>query len=498
MAGERFTGERPNFDGEDFALWSDRELEDDSRDELDSITAYPEGISIMWFSAAADWDHTEEDGFVVTERIGNVGEQVLVTVNGFRATRTVWDDSGTPTWNEWGTFALTDHNHNHIESLATDTWGEGVAITSYQDSLSLMPVTGGANWGPNANQAGHVVTERNGSDGKQTFHQYSNGTSYERTYTSSAWGSWSSGGGGWTAVDAAAGTKGITKLSTAPASPTDPIAVGDNDTRVANVEHTTNKNQNNGYAGLDAGGKISSSQLPSSVTGDVEYQGLWNANTNTPTLGNSGAGGVKGDLRKVSTAGTTSIDGVAEWAVGDWIIHNGTTWDKIDSTDQVSSVVGQTGVITIGQILTALLAVDGSGSGLNADQVDGIEGSDIALKTMVVEPLTFFEGGTLVTTTFAEAGGIPITTKMAGTVTELRGLLRVASSSGSVTVVVEKTSGGTTTTIATLTFTATNTTASATGLSVALAAGDFVTARISGAGTGAQNLTVVGELSKVA
>ena len=55
-----------------------------------------------------------------------------------------------------------------------------------------MPVSAGANWGPNAGEAGHVITERNGLDGKQTFHQYSNGTSYERTYTSSAWGSWRS------------------------------------------------------------------------------------------------------------------------------------------------------------------------------------------------------------------------------------------------------------------------------------------------------------------
>ena len=41
--------------------------------------------------------------------------------------------------------------------------------------------------------------------------------------------------------DASDTVKGVTKLSVAAASPTSPISVGDNDSRVQNVEHTTNK-----------------------------------------------------------------------------------------------------------------------------------------------------------------------------------------------------------------------------------------------------------------
>lgn len=44
----------------------------------------------------------------------------------------------------------------------------------------------------------------------------------------------------------------------------------------------------------------------------------------------------------------------------------------------VSSVVGQTGAVTAGQILTGLTAVDGAGSGLDADLLDGYHASSFA------------------------------------------------------------------------------------------------------------------------
>lgn len=62
--------------------------------------------------------------------------------------------------------------------------------------------------------------------------------------------------------------------------------------------------------------------------GAMSYQGAWDASTNTPTLA-SGTG-TKGYYYTVSVAGTTSIDGVALWSVGDVIVFNGTVWEKID------------------------------------------------------------------------------------------------------------------------------------------------------------------------
>lgn len=81
---------------------------------------------------------------------------------------------------------------------------------------------------------------------------------------------------------------------------------------------------------------------PLTVSGTVNYDGTWNASTNTPTLNNPPAASTKGDYYVVSVAGTQfSIS----FAVGDWIISNGTAWEKVDLTDSVSSVFGRTGAV---------------------------------------------------------------------------------------------------------------------------------------------------------
>lgn len=79
--------------------------------------------------------------------------------------------------------------------------------------------------------------------------------------------------------------------------------------------------------------------------GSLVYKGTWNASSNTPTL-QSGVGN-KGDYYVVSVAGSTNLDGITDWQIGDWAIFNGTTWQKIDNTDQVISVNGYQGVVVL-------------------------------------------------------------------------------------------------------------------------------------------------------
>ena len=101
----------------------------------------------------------------------------------------------------------------------------------------------------------------------------------------------------------------------------------------------------NGVATLDATGKLTDTQIPAALVGALVYQGTWNAATNTPTLV-SGVG-TKGQYYKVSTAGSTTIDGHNIWTVGDIIVFNGTTWDAIDGlTTEVTSVFGRVGAVT--------------------------------------------------------------------------------------------------------------------------------------------------------
>lgn len=65
------------------------------------------------------------------------------------------------------------------------------------------------------------------------------------------------------------------------------------------------------------------------LIGGVIYVGVWNANTNSPTIVNST--GTNGNYYKVSVAGTTTIDGNTNWHVGDWIVFNGLVWEKVDN-----------------------------------------------------------------------------------------------------------------------------------------------------------------------
>lgn len=101
--------------------------------------------------------------------------------------------------------------------------------------------------------------------------------------------------------------------------------------------------QLNGIATLDGTGNVPLSQL-GNVVGGLSYLGTWNASTNTPTI-ISGVGTL-GEFYRVGTSGTTNIDGITDWVVGDWIIFDGTAWQKLDNTDQVASVFGRAGVVT--------------------------------------------------------------------------------------------------------------------------------------------------------
>lgn len=111
-------------------------------------------------------------------------------------------------------------------------------------------------------------------------------------------------------------------------------------------ENAANKGVANGYAGLDATGKVPTAQLPASVIGGMNYQGGWNASTNTPLLANGV--GTKGYYYKVTVAGSTTIDGNTNWTVGDSIVFDGVTWDKFEGGQpDVVSVAGRIGAVVL-------------------------------------------------------------------------------------------------------------------------------------------------------
>ena len=88
--------------------------------------------------------------------------------------------------------------------------------------------------------------------------------------------------------------------------------------------------------------QITNYSPPLLTAGQVNYKGTWDAAANSPTLVSPPAATTKGDYYVVSVAGTQFT---ISFAVGDWIISNGTAWEKVDLTDAVSSVFGRTGAV---------------------------------------------------------------------------------------------------------------------------------------------------------
>ena len=134
-----------------------------------------------------------------------------------------------------------------------------------------------------------------------------------------------------------------------------------------------------GLATLDVAGTIPLAQIPSVLLGSLNYQGTWNAATNTPTL--SSGVGTKGHYFKVSVSGSTNLNGIAIWNNGDLAIYDGTGWGKVDGvTDQVLSVNGQTGSVVVSRG-----SIGAASAGAN---------SDITSLSALSTPLSVAQGGT--------------------------------------------------------------------------------------------------------
>ena len=103
------------------------------------------------------------------------------------------------------------------------------------------------------------------------------------------------------------------------------------------------KNAANGVAPLDANGKVPLANMPDVGGNGLTYLGTWNPATNTPTL--TATPSASGDYYVV--AGGSGTFQSEDYNPKDWIISNGTSWSKVDNTDNVTSVAGKTGAVTL-------------------------------------------------------------------------------------------------------------------------------------------------------
>ena len=123
-----------------------------------------------------------------------------------------------------------------------------------------------------------------------------------------------------------------------------------------------------GLATLDGTGRIPIGQIPASITGALTLKGVWNAATNSPAIVSSV--GTLSNYYLVGTAGTTSINGIAVWGVGDWILFNGTAWVKVAAAGSaVASVAGRTGIVVLSAADISGLAPSATLDATNASNI---------------------------------------------------------------------------------------------------------------------------------
>lgn len=165
------------------------------------------------------------------------------------------------------------------------------------------------------------------------------------------------------------------------------------------------------------------------AVGSLRYQGTWNANTNSPFL-QSGVG-VTGYYYVVNVAGTTNLDGITDWQIGDWAVFNGTVWEKIDNTDVVTSVNNQVGAVVltaanVGAVSNTVNVLTGTGltgggqltanvtlSLANTTVAAGPYGDAATVATFVVDAqgrLTSASNATIAITASQVSGIVPNTT----------------------------------------------------------------------------------------
>ena len=170
-------------------------------------------------------------------------------------------------------------------------------------------------------------------------------------------------------VDALTTAKGVVQLATQ-----DEVNAG-TDAKKVITPATLRKGKASGVASLDANSKIITSQLPDYLLGQVMYGGNASEVATTTTISPSASLKTKKNITTASisiensetstknnTYGYKDMEGVYficqasgtfagnSFETGDWIISTGSAWEKIDNTDAVKSVNGQTGAVNITRV----------------------------------------------------------------------------------------------------------------------------------------------------
>lgn len=224
-------------------------------------------------------------------------------------------------------------------------------------------------------------------------------------------------------------------------------------------------------AAMLVNGKVPVSQLPSSL---MQYQGVWNPSTNTPTLADGT--GDPGDVYRVTATASRNLgSGSIDFVTGDYVIYNGSTWEKSDTTDAVSTVAGRVGDVVL-DVTDVANAVATSDSRLTNARTPTAAGQ--------VADISIVAFGASTARAATSYGDFPFGVQLQRAITFTSVTFRCATADASGNLVVELRKNGTQVSGTSTTIAAASQVTGGTSTGTwAFAAGDILTVYVTGVGT---------------
>jgi hypothetical protein len=178
---------------------------------------------------------------------------------------------------------------------------------------------------------------------------------------------------------------------------------------------------------VNAQGQITS--ISTQPTNAPAYQGVWNANTNSPTLTSSV--GTAGYYYVVNVAGNTALNGVSGWNIGDWAIFSNGAWQKVPGSTTESFTTLITTNLQVGGLTGYMYANNTTGNVTASTTIPTTALSGTISNAQLANSAITING-----TSTSLGGSISV-----GTVTSVSGTTGRITSTGGVTPVIDLASG---------------------------------------------------------